>query len=143
MATKYYVEYEHGVPQTGDMLVWDGHKWSPYKRMYETLTIDGDRDAVWDTKTGLYKKLTDGSGSFTLKLQNVENGMSGDFVYNNTSLLKPFPSMTILASGGGAVIPTILGNGSLSALDTGLHHICWVYDGTRITYNIAKYGDTF
>ena len=143
MKTKYPVTYEgHPTPPVvGDMLVWDGSEWVKYTRTYDTLTIS-DGEAVWDCNTGLYKKISSDI-SFTLKIQNIVNGMSGDLVFEQTSTQKPQPTI-ILEGGlyGMDPIETVLGNGTLSELPIGIYHICWVYDGTRLTYNIARYDDT-
>ena len=144
MKTKYPVTYEgHPIPpSTGDMLVWDGSEWVLLTRSYDTLSAPTGNPATttWDCETGLNKKISI-SSAFTLSITNVLNGMSGHVVVNNTT---KGTTITLEASTAGAIPSTItvIGNGVLTELNTGVHNICWVYDGTRLTFNIARYADT-
>ncbi len=150
MATKYYIEYEHGVPEVGDMLIWDGDEWKALKGGYGALPNPSGAfppASIWNTANGLKRTLLyEIEDGFELEIKPVVNGMSGDLVFTRD------------VSGGGVVNPTtitltakdaddaavdVYGNGSLFALSNGIYHICWVYDGGVLTYNIAKYDDTF
>ena len=147
MKAKYPVTYEgHPTPpSTGDMLVWNGSEWVLLVAAYGTLSTPAGSPSTttWDCNTGLNKKISI-SASFTLKITNLVDGLSGDLVLNQTDTLKPLPSITLQAYVAGAPLPlaTVIGNGVLTELNTGVYHICWVYDGTRLTFNIARYADT-
>ena len=126
-------------PQTGDMVVWDGSEWVLFKSTYESLT--SAETVTWDCKTGLNKKLTRNT-SFTLKIENVVNGMSGDLVFNNDGpATKPTITLEAYTGGSPSASINVIGNGILTEIQTGVHHICWVYDGLRLTFNIARYAD--
>lgn len=90
---------------------------------YSALTYGAT--VTWDVSTGLNKTLTS-TGNFTLSITNLVNGMSGDLRLNVTSVT------TI-------TLPTSKLNGSVTSLATGVYHLCFVYDGTNLEFNIAKY----
>ncbi len=140
MATKYYVEYEHGVPQTGDMLVWDGEKWRVLGAAYQELTVTND-EATWDCLEGLNAKVdaSDLTGDeLTLGIKNIVAGMSGDLVIDAPIVRGDGISVALDLNDG--AITDIKGHGLLTEI-TNLNHICWVYDGEVFTYNIAMYDD--
>ena len=144
MATLRTVKYKTHptAPSVGDMLVWDGSEWVLLTGAYGTLSTPAGSPptTTWDCNTGLNKKLAH-SSDFTLKLNNVSNGMIGDFVLEVGTVI-PAPSMTLEAyTDAGQTSITIKGNGVLTDLPRGVLHICWVYDGDRLTYNMARYAD--
>lgn len=89
------------------------------------LDLTPSASISWDALSGLNKKLTRG-GDFTLTVNNLSNGMSGDLRLNITSLT------TI-------TLPTSLLNGNVTALAAGVYHLTFVYDGTNLDFNIAHY----
>ena len=91
---------------------------------YATLTVTSNA-TTWDCYTGLNKKLSS-SGDFTLSLTNLVNGMSGDLRLDVTS------TTTI-------TLPTSKLNGSVTSLVAAIYHLCFVYDGSNLEFNIAKY----
>ena len=80
---------------------------------------------TWDASTGLNKTLTS-TGDFILSITNLANGMSGDLRLNAASIT------TI-------TLPASKLNGIVTSLTIGIYHLCFVYDGTNLEFNIAKY----
>lgn len=88
------------------------------------LSLTSGSTVTWDVNLGLNMMLTIG-GNFTLVLNNLQNGMSGDLRLNVTT------GLTI-------TLPTSKING-VKDLTTGVYHLAWVYAGTNLDFNIAKY----
>ena len=145
MKAKYPVTYEGhpNQPETGDMLIWSGEDWVLIKGAYAELDPPSGNPlkTTWNCNVALNTKISV-SESFTLEITNVVNGMSGDLVLNVTEGLTTHITITLDAEDDSNVaISDIKGNGVLTEMPVGIYHICWVYDGTRLTYNIARYAD--
>ncbi len=117
-------------------------KYTNVKSSYIALTVTND-EVTWDAEANPNVTI-ERNGSFTLHITNLINGMSGDLVLDTTHEgIGQTTTVSISAKDGMDNPVDVQGNGSLSELDNNLFHICWVYDGLRLTYNIASYGDTF
>ena len=149
MRQRYYIEYDRNdPPQEGDMFIWRNGQWVKYKAAYSALPSVVGGETIWDPLEGLNRTISH-KGSITINIGKdygdnsgwIKNGMFGNLIIDSGSA--PFPSITLAPYIDEGTVAEVVGNGSLSSLSTGIWHLCWVYDGTRVTYNIAKYDDTF
>ena len=151
MKAKYPVTYEgHPTPPVeGDMLIWRNGQWVKHKAAYSALPSVVGGETIWNPLEGLNRTISF-EGSITIKIGKdygdnsgwIKNGMFGNLIINSGPAA-PFPSITLAPYIDEGTVAEVFGNGILSSLSTGIWHLCWVYDGTRVTYNIAKYDDTF
>ncbi len=158
MKKRFYIEYDRAnPPNEGDMFVYKDGNWIKLKTEYTNLDApSGDPlTTKWNPKEAMNRKLTVAFGlAFTIEIigstaeepyeDHLKNGMSGDLVLTVEEGIGPAPtSITLTGYVNVGTQVDVSGNGSLSNLSSGVYHICWVFDGTRLTYNIGKYDDTF
>ena len=138
MKTKAYIDVEvhPNGPAEGDMAVYKGDEWVLLKGAYEDLDVSSNL-ATWDCETGLNKKINTDS-NFQLTIENITNGMSGHVVISTTVAGVDITELDLHAPN--YQITNTQGNGVLTNLK-GVYSLCWVYDGSLFSYNIARYAD--
>lgn len=96
----------------------------PNSTIQPYLSLSSGSTVTWDVTVSNNMMLTIGS-DFTLVLNNLSNGMSGDLRLNVTSGLK-------------ITLPTSNLNGDI-VLAIGIYHLAWTYAGSYLDINIANY----